>query len=106
MILGAVLLLMIAFAVERRAEHRSTTSSIEWFPFAQNVGTHARHSTGWCPRVTLFVTFYVLFFALTPSRYRKRGCRKWPGALLITVWWLATVEILPSVARHCSAATA
>ena len=47
------------------------------------------------PAVTLFFTFYVLFFALTPSRYRKRGCRKWPGALFITAWWLATVEILP-----------
>jgi membrane protein len=45
--------------------------------------------------VTLFVTFYALFYALTPARYRKHGCRKWPGALLITVWWLATVEVLP-----------
>ena len=47
------------------------------------------------PAVTLFVTFYILFLALTPSRYRKIGCRKWPGALLITVWWLVTVELLP-----------
>jgi membrane protein len=36
-----------------------------------------------------------LFYALTPSRYRKPECRKWPGALLITLWWLATVELLP-----------
>ena len=49
------------------------------------------------PAVTLFFTFYVLFFALTPARYRKRDCRKWPGALFITVWWLVTVEILPHV---------
>jgi len=35
--------------------------------------------------------------SLTPARYRKYGCRKWPGALFITVWWLATVEILPNV---------
>ena len=40
---------------------------------------------------------YVLFFALTPARYRKRQCRKWPGALLITAWWLATVEVLPNI---------
>ena len=33
---------------------------------------------------------------MTPARYRKRGCRKWPGAVFITGWWLATVEILPS----------
>jgi membrane protein len=45
----------------------------------------------------LFFTFYVLFYALTPSRYRKHGCKKWPGALFITLWWLATVEILPNV---------
>ena len=25
------------------------------------------------PAATLFFTFYVLFFALTPERYRKRG---------------------------------
>jgi membrane protein len=45
--------------------------------------------------VTLFVTFYILFLALTPSRYRKIECRKWPGALLVTTWWLLTVELLP-----------
>ena len=32
---------------------------------------------------------------MTPSRYRKIGCRKWPGALLVTVWWVATAELLP-----------
>ena len=36
-----------------------------------------------------------LFLALTPARYRKIECRKWPGALLVTVWWLLTVELLP-----------
>ena len=24
------------------------------------------------------------------------SCRKWPGALLVTVWWLATVALLPA----------
>jgi membrane protein len=47
------------------------------------------------PAATLLFTFYVLFYVLTPSRYR--GCRKWPGALFITAWWLVTVEILPNV---------
>ena len=63
----------------------------------RGLGDRPRASIGWCRRLTLFFTFYVLFFALTPARYRKRGCRKWPGALLITAWWLATVEILPNV---------
>ena len=38
----------------------------------------------------------MLFLALTPARYRRRGCRKWPGALFITAWWIGTVEILPA----------
>ncbi len=47
------------------------------------------------PAGALFVTFYFTFLALTPSRYRKLGFRKWPGALLVTAWWMATAEMLP-----------
>ena len=93
LILAAVLLLMVAFAASAAltlAHH----FVVAWFPLAQAIAT----SLGLyrlVPAATLFFTFYVLFFALTPSRYRKRGCRKWPGALFITAWWLATVELLP-----------
>jgi membrane protein len=94
LILGAVLLLMIAFAVSA-ALTIAHQLIIRWFPLAQDVG----HSLGLyrlVPAVTLFCTFYGLFFALTPSRYR-RGCVKWPGALFITVWWLGTAELLTPV---------
>ena len=94
-IVAAVILLMIAFAASAAltlAHH----AIIEWFTFAQNVATQLGIYR-LVPAVTLFFTFYVLFYALTPSRYRKRTCRKWPGALFITLWWLATVEILPNV---------
>jgi membrane protein len=93
MILGAVLLLMVAFAVSAAltiAHH----FIIEWFPLAQDIGS-TLGLYRLVPAVTLFGTFYLLFLALTPSRYRKHGCRKWPGALLITAWWLGTVEVLP-----------
>ena len=95
LILGAVMLLMIAFAasVALSTLHHAL---VEWFPFAQGLGT-TLGLYRLVPAATLFVTFYGLFFALTPARYRKRTSRKWPGALLITVWWLATVEILPNV---------
>jgi len=95
LILGAVMLLMIAFAasVALSTLHHVL---VEWFPFAQGLGT-TLGIYRLVPAATLFFTFYVLFYALTPARYRKRGCRKWPGALLITVWWLATVEVLPNV---------
>ena len=95
LILGAVLLLMVAFAasVSLTSIHHAL---VQWFPFAKGLGS----SLGLyrlVPAATLFFTFYVLFFALTPSRYRKHQCHKWPGALLITLWWIATVEILPYV---------
>jgi membrane protein len=95
LILGAVLLLMIAFAasVILSSLHHVL---LEWFPFAGGVAT-TLGIYRLVPAATLFVTFYGLFFALTPARYRKLGCRKWPGALFITAWWLATVEILPNV---------
>lgn len=93
-ILGAVMLLMIAFAASAAltiAHHLLVT----WFPFAEGIGTMLGISR-LVPAATLFFTFYVLFYVLTPSRYRLHGCIKWPGALLITVWWLVTVEVLPS----------
>ena len=94
-ILGAVMLLMLAFAASAAltiAHHLIIT----WFPFAQGVA-NTLGLYRLVPAATLFFTFYVLFYALTPSRYRKNRCRKWPGALFITTWWLVTVEILPFV---------
>ena len=95
LILGAVLLLMIAFAasVALSSVHHLL---VQYFPFAEGIGT-TLGLYRLVPAVTLFGTFYGLFYALTPKRYRKGDCRKWPGALLITAWWLATVEILPNV---------
>ena len=95
MILAAVLLLMIAFAVSAAltlAHHYV----MEWFPLAQDIG-HELGLYRLVPAVTLFCTFYALFFALTPARYRGRGCKKWPGALFITAWWLGTVELIAPV---------
>ena len=95
LILGAVLLMMIAFAVSALltiAHH----IIIEWFPLAQDIG-HTLGLYRFVPAITLFVTFYGLFFALTPARYRKPDCRKWPGALFITAWWLGTVELIAPV---------
>src|SRR5215212_3030074 len=94
LILGAVLMLMLAFAASTAltfAHHWL----VDWFPFAQGLASRLGIYR-LVPAVTLFATFYALFYALTPSRYRRPGCRKWPGALFITLWWLGTVEILPS----------
>jgi membrane protein len=95
LILGAVVLLMIAFAASAALTliHHAI---LAWFPLAAGVG-ETLGIYRLVPAATLFFTFYVLFYALTPSRYRRLGCRKWPGALFITIWWLATVEVLPNI---------
>ncbi|MEO5774779.1 MAG: YihY/virulence factor BrkB family protein [Sphingomicrobium sp.] len=94
LIVVAVMLLMFAFAATVMLT--SMQHAVEaWVPLSANVAS----TLGFfrvVPGIALFVTFYGLFFALTPSRYRKRGCRKWPGAMLVTLWWMATVELLPT----------
>lgn len=95
LILGAVILLMFAFALTLTL--RSVQAAIEtWLPFAEDVATLIAYFRV-IPALALFGTVYALFYALTPSRYRTPECRKWPGALLVTIWWMATVELLPVV---------
>lgn len=49
------------------------------------------------PAVTLFGAIYILFYFLTPGKYRVKGCPKWPGALATTIVWIGTTELLPRV---------
>lgn len=95
MILGSVVLLLVAFALT------FTLSSLHHV-IAQRlpISNGLAHDLGLyklVPVVTLFFTFYVLFLALTPSRYRTIDNRKWPGALVVTLWWFTTAELLPNV---------
>ena len=94
LIVAAVLLLMTAFGatVALASVHHFIVAKL---PFSQGLGS-TLGIYRLVPAATLFFTFYILFLALTPARYRKMGCRKWPGALLVTVWWLVTVELLPN----------
>jgi len=49
------------------------------------------------PALVLFGSLYLLFYALTPKRYRITGCRKWPGAAFVAGWWVLTTSLLPVV---------
>ena len=93
LILAAVFLMMLAFAASVLLSSLHFIV-LEWFPFAQGLGSRLG-AYRLVPGIALFLTIYSLFYALTPKRYRKQGCSKWPGALFITAWWLASVEILP-----------
>jgi len=43
----------------------------------------------------LFLAIYMLFYSLTPSKYRTRQFPKWPGALFTTLWWIGVTLALP-----------
>ena len=49
------------------------------------------------PALALFGSLYVLFYALTPKRYRISQCPKWPGAALVAAWWVLTTALLPAI---------
>jgi len=65
-------------------------------PLAEDVG-------GWIgltrliPAAMMFGALYMLFYSVTPRRYRHRECRKWPGALFTAVWWFGMTAGLPFV---------
>jgi membrane protein len=94
LIIAAVLLLMAAFGLTvllSSVHHFVITILPMTNGLATDIGLYRL-----APAVAIYATFYFLFLALTPSRYRKIGCQKWPGALLVTAWWVATSELLPS----------
>lgn len=51
------------------------------------------------PAAGLFGSIYLLFYSLTPSAYRIRRYPKWPGAVLVTGWWLGVTLALPPLLR-------
>ena len=52
------------------------------------------------PPVVIYASIFLLFLSLTPNTYRKRRYPKWPGALLVTVWWVTVSTALPGVLRR------
>ncbi|MCA1749784.1 MAG: YihY/virulence factor BrkB family protein [Sphingomonadales bacterium] len=49
------------------------------------------------PGFVIFGSLYLVFWSLTPRSYRSRVYPKWPGALLVTVWWIGTTALMPLV---------
>ena len=63
----------------------------------------AKDAAGWIgisraiPGVVMFGALYMLFYSVTPSKYRNSNCPKWPGALFTTIWWISMTAALPLV---------
>jgi membrane protein len=51
------------------------------------------------PAFGLYGSLYFLFYTLTPHAYRKPRYPKWPGALLVTRWWIVVALALPPLLR-------
>jgi membrane protein len=92
-IIGGVVLAMIAFSAQ------VLVAGIEdlvyrYIPAAE----HAAGYFAWgriVPFLALFIAIYVVFRGLTPRNYRGRAYPKWPGAALVSLWWLGCTAILP-----------
>ncbi len=98
MIIGSVIIAMIAFSIS------ILLSSVQEFivqflPLADDI-VGFFNLLRVVPGLVLFGSLYLLFYSLTPQRYRKRGCLKWPGALFVTLWWMTTTALLPIVLRN------
>ena len=49
------------------------------------------------PLLMLIAALYAMFATLTPLKYRKLACPKWPGALFTGCWWMTVTVLLPVV---------
>ena len=55
------------------------------------------------PAAVLFSGLYLMFFSLTPKRFRLGGYWLWPGALATTAVWIGTTMGMPFVLGQLSA---
>jgi membrane protein len=91
MIIASVIVAMIAFALSVFLSGFQTFI-VDRIPGAEDfVGLLTLLRLA--PALALFGSLYVLFYVLTPKRYRR--CLKWPGAAFVTGWWMLTTALLP-----------
>lgn len=98
LIFGAVVLLLLSLFAQVAISAAQEVIAA-WFPrFEEWLGTLT--TSRLVPATMLYLSIYALFLSLTPSDYRSRAYPKWPGALLVTAWWVAITVALPKVLRQ------
>ncbi len=95
LVIFALVLALIAFSFQ------VTLVAAEQFivramPFAKDAAMIVSVSR-LAPAVALFGALYLLFYALTPRRYRESRAPKWPGAVFTAGWWLSVTALLPTL---------
>ena len=94
-IIGSVILALLSFLIQ------GVLTAAEQFiyrllPFAEG-------AAGWIglsriiPGLVMFGALYMLFYSVTPSKYRYSKAPKWPGALFTALWWVSMTALLPLV---------
>ena len=51
------------------------------------------------PSLAIYASIFLLFLSLTPAAYRGKKYPKWPGAALVTAWWMAVSLAFPPLLR-------
>lgn len=96
-IIAAVFLLLLSIVAQVLIGAVQEVIAV-WMPeFASLIGQLAL--SRFVPALALYGSLYLLFLSLTPGAYRTRDYPKWPGALAVTVWWVAVTVSLPGVLR-------
>jgi membrane protein len=95
MIIGSVIITMTAFSFQviLTGVEQFLYTIFPWASEAQRIVSLSKIA----PAIALFGALYILFYSLTPSRYRKSKCPKWPGALFTALWWLLVTALLPKI---------
>ncbi len=96
-VLAVILLLLSLFAQVAITAAQEVIAA--WFPRLDSWPVTLATSR-LLPAAVLYGSIFLLFVSLTPGRYRGRAYPKWPGALLVTVWWVLVVIALPPVLRR------
>lgn len=97
LIIGSVVLLLLSL-IAQVLIGAAQEVIYAWLPHLQDLLDRLAWSRI-IPAAGLFVSIYLLFYTLTPSTYRIRRYPKWPGALLVTVWWVGVTLALPPLLR-------
>ena len=92
LILAAVILMLASFAAQL-----ALTGVEQFVIHLLPLSTGLLTWIGWsrlAPLAGIVVALSVVFYALTPGKYRAAGL-VWPGALFTALWWMATTMALP-----------
>jgi len=94
-IFGAVVLMMLAFSLQiflLAAEQ----FIVRLMPVAGNILGYIQLGR-LVPLVAAWGAIYLVMWTLTPSAYRLSRNPKWPGALLVALWWYGALALLPVI---------